>query len=246
MMKQTELIMGMPVTVEIADSSDSGLLDKVFDYFKYVDDKYSTYKPGSEISRINRGLPSEDWSEEMRQVLELCEQTKRQTGGYFDIERSGNLDPSGLVKGWAIRNAADILRKKGIGNFYIDAGGDIQASGQNENGIPWKVGIRNPFDRKEIIKVVNVTSQAVATSGTAVRGQHIYDPVSGREKIEDIVSLTVIGPDIYNTDRFATAAFAMGEKGIGFIESLPDFEAYVVGADKIATMTSGFERYVNA
>lgn len=246
MMKQTELIMGMPITVEIVGSDDRGLLDEVFDYFKYVDDKYSTYKPGSEISRINRGLPQDSWSEEMCQVLKLCEQTKRQTGGYFDIERSGNLDPSGLVKGWAIRNAANILKQKGVENFYIDAGGDIQASGKKEDGIPWKVGIRNPFDRKEIIKVVNVNTQAVATSGTAVRGQHIYDPVSGREKIEDIVSLTVIGPDIYNTDRFATAAFAMGEKGIGFIESLPGFEAYMVGADKIAKMTSGFERYSDA
>lgn len=243
MMKQTKLIMGMPVSIEIVGHEDPALLDEIFAYFEYVDGKYSTYKPDSEISKINRGLPESEWSEEMRQVLEMCEQTKRQTGGYFDIKRSGKIDPSGLVKGWAIHNAAKLLREKGIENFYIDAGGDVQTSGANDEGQPWKIGIRNPFNRKEIIKIMNVSTEGVATSGTAVRGQHIYNPISDKDEIDEVVSLTVVGPDIYSADRFATAAFAMGKNGVGFIESLPGYEAYLVGSDKIAVMTSGFERY---
>lgn len=245
-MKRTKLIMGMPISVEIVGNDGQEVLDEVFGYFEYVDGKYSTYKPGSEISKINRGLPESEWSEEMRQVFELCEQTKRQTKGYFDIRRTGKLDPSGLVKGWAIHNAAVLMRKKGISNFYIDAGGDIQASGNNDKGQPWRIGIRNPFDRDEIIKVVNISTEGVATSGTAVRGRHIYNPFLGEEKTDEVASLTVVGPDIYNADRFATAAFAMGKNGIDFIESLPDHEAYMVGSDKMAVMTSGFERYTNS
>ena len=76
-----------------------------------------------------------------------------------------------------------------------------------------------------------------------MRGQHIYNPKKPDEKINDIVSLTVIGPNVYEADRFATAAFAMGKDGIYFIEKLPDFEGYMIDKDGIAKMTSGFEQY---
>jgi len=56
--------------------------------------------------------------------------------------------------------------------------------------------------------------------------------------------VTVIGPNVYEADRFATAAFAMGRKGIEFIEKLVDFEGYMIDAQARATFTSGFERYV--
>lgn len=236
--------MGMPVSVEIVDrEASSKLINNVYDYFQKVDERYSTYKKNSEISKINRGLASSDWSKEMHQIMLLCEQTKHQTGGYFDIKRNGVLDPSGLIKGWAISNAAKLLKNKGARNFYIDAGGDIQTSGVNEDGLPWSVGIRNPFDRNQIVKILHIKDMAVATSGTAIRGNHIYNPFE-TDMPKGVVSLTVVGSDIYDADRFATAAFAMGEKGISFIESLPGFEGYMITSDETAILSTGFERYV--
>jgi thiamine biosynthesis lipoprotein len=242
-MVQTQLIMGMPITVEIVDAESGRALEDVFEYFRAVDRRYSTYKNDSEISRINAGLPQAEWSEEMRHVLELCEQTKQETNGFFDIMHGGRRDPSGLVKGWAIEQAAGQLRGRGFANFYIDAGGDIQVGGRNAEGGAWKVGIRNPFNREETVKRVAVTSEGVATSGTYIRGQHIYNPHSGIE-LSDIQSLTVIGSNIYEADRFATAAFAMGREGIAFIESRPGLEGYMIDGTKTATFTSDFERYV--
>jgi thiamine biosynthesis lipoprotein len=242
-MKQTELIMGMPITVEIKGKAQTDLLVAVFDYFRQIDARYSTYKKDSEISQINRGLPKERWSLEMRRVMKLCEQTRVATKGYFNIEHQGKLDPSGLVKGWSIAGAADILRKAKVSDFYIEAGGDIQIStGAGQE--PWVIGIRNPFNIDEIIKTIAVSSEGVATSGTYVRGQHIYNPFRPGTTIDDVKSLTVIGPDIYEADRYATAAFAMGRGGIGFIESINGLEGYMITDDKLATYTSGFERYV--
>jgi thiamine biosynthesis lipoprotein len=243
-MKQTWLVMGMPVTVVIEDASaDEAAFKKIRDYFQYVDGKYSPYKPASEVSKINGGLLRSKWSREMKTVMKLCEQTKEQTNGYFDPFHKGKFDPSGLVKGWAIDNAAQLLKKLDFQNFYIDAGGDVQVSGKNADGQPWSVGIRNPFKPSEIVKVVHVTNQGVATSGTYIRGQHIYNPSDDRE-IKDVASLTVIGPTIYDADRFATAVFAMGKPGIRFIESLDGFEAYMITSDRQAILTSGFQRYV--
>ncbi len=239
--------MGMPITVEITDTSASaGAFDKIFQYFDYVDRKFSTYKADSEITGINNGEVEEtDYSDDMKVIFTLANETKEETGGYFDIVTpSGKIDPSGLVKGWSIRNAANILRKDGIKNFYIDAGGDIEACGKNSEGKKWAIGIRNPFNQQEIIKAIRLSNCGIATSGTYIRGEHIYDPRSGRPATE-IVSLTVIGPDVYEADRFATAAFAMGSKGIDFIEDLDGFEGYMIDKNGTATMTSSFDKYAD-
>lgn len=236
--------MGMPITVEIIGTNLTKHFETLFDYFKEVDARYSTYKPDSEISQINNGLPEAKWTDEMRMVLAICEKTRKDTKGYFNIKHKGKLDPSGLVKGWAINNAADMLRKTDISNFYIEAGGDIQVSGRDAEHRKWTVGIRNPFNIKEIIKTISVTAEGIATSGAYVRGQHIYDPFHPDRAISRVESLTVIGENIFEADRYATAAYAMGEKGIGFIESTPGLEGYMVADDQLATYTSGFERYV--
>ena len=248
-MKETRVTMGMPVTVEIVDKAATGLvIKKVFEYFARVDEKFSTYKSTSEITAINEGkLPEAQWSEEMRLIFALAEETKRATNGYFDIKTpNGTYDPSGLVKGWAIWNAAQVLKEEGLKNFYVDAGGDIQPSGLNAEGAPWAVGIKNPWNEVENVKVLYVASEGVATSGTYIRGLHIYNPKAGNQPVSDIMSLTVVGPNIYEADRFATAAFAMGRAGIDFIEALDGFEGYLIDKNKVATMTSGFEKYTVA
>jgi len=244
-MKQLRLLMGMPIAVEVLDPAVTPAdLEEVFASFLAVDEIFSTYKENSEISRLNRGeLGLQDVSAQVRTILRLSEQTRRQTQGYFDIRCQVGLDPSGIVKGWAIRQAARLLKERGLQNFCIDAGGDIQLAGQRQGQL-WRVGIRNPFKRTENVKVLALGECGVATSGSAVRGQHIYNPHQPQTPIREIVSLTVIGPDVYEADRFATAAFAMGRQGIQFIERLQGFEGYLIDEEARATLTSGFERYV--
>lgn len=245
-MKDVRAIMGMPVTIEIADSDTAqSSLEKAFEYFTYVDKKFSTYKIDSEISEINRGERSpHEYSDDTKEIFARALQTKTETDGYFDIQTpQGLIDPSGIVKGWAIQNVANMLRELGHSHIYVEAGGDIQTYGLNAEGGRWSIGIRNPFNRFEIIKVLYPDGRGVATSGEYIRGDHIYDPHTKKPVQTPVVSFTVIGPDIYEADRFATAAFAMGERGVSFIEKLSGFEAYSVTADGVATMTSGFQAY---
>ena len=246
-MKQTRILMGMPVTVEIVDASASqAAIDKVYTYFEYVDAKFSTYKEDSEISRLNRHeFALEQASQDMRTIFALAEQTRLETDGYFNILQGSFCDPSGIVKGWAILNAAEILKEAGYLNYYVDAGGDLQAAGKNTMGQDWRVGIRNPFNDQEIVKVLSISDCGVATSGTYVRGEHIYNPMNRNHSVTEIVSFSVIGPNVYDADRFATAAFAMGKAGIVFIEGLPGFEAYMIDRDGLATYTSNFKRHVS-
>lgn len=241
-------MMGMTITVEVADEPvQENDLVKIFDYFDLVDKQFSVYRTDSEISKINRGeILEKDSSPEMKEVFALSEQTKKETNGYFDIKKpNGLIDPSGLVKGWAIYKAAQILWADGFKNFFVDAGGDIQTSGVNGKGEPWTVGIRSPFNPEtEIVKVLQLNGKGVATSGNYIRGNHVYNPLNKDEVLNDIISITVIGLNVYEADRFATAVFAMGKEGINFIENLAGFEGYAIDAKGIATMTTGFNNYV--
>jgi thiamine biosynthesis lipoprotein len=236
--------MDMPVIVEIIDPVRPEIFDTIFEYFHYVDNTFSTFKKTSEITKINKGLlKTSDYSKDMKEVLLLAQETKSKTDGYFDIRRGSTIDPSGVVKGWAIHNAAGILRRAGYSNFYVEAGGDIEVSGTNRDGKTWTIGIRNPFNVNEIVKKVVLRDRGIATSGTYERGKHIYNPKTNTPA-SDIVSLTVIGPDVLEADCYATAAFAMGNSGIQFIEHLEKFEGYMIDTQGIATMTSGFKTYV--
>ena len=242
--RKTAVIMAMPVTVEVKSDKQKVTSDKVnkdvegvFKYLRWVDEKFSPFKKTSEVSKYNRG---EEYSKGLVEILSLCEKTKKQTNGYFDIKKfDGTIDPSGLVKGWAIYQGAQILKKKGYNNFFVDVAGDAEIIGKK-----WKWGIRNPFNKSEIVKVLSLSNCGIATSGTYERGQHVWNPITKSSEITDIISISVIGQNVYEADRFATAAFAMGRDGISFIESKKNLEGYMIDKDGVATYTTGFEKYL--
>ena len=244
--RETQIVMGMPITVEIIDCPSTRPLSDVFAYFDAIDRRFSVFRPDSEIIAFNRGrVMRTEISAHLQEVLALADQTRRRTHGYFDICRpDGLIDPSGIVKGWAIRNASRLIDAAGAKNYLIDAGGDIQSRGKAPGGMEWKIGIRNPFNDREIIKTVHPFGRGVATSGTYTRGHHIYNPHRPDHPITDIVSLTVIGADVLQADLYATAAFAMGKDGVYFIEEMPQLEGYAIDMDGVATQTTGFGTFV--
>lgn len=237
--------MGMSVIIEIIDSNATvEVFDEIFNYLISIDERFSTYKENSEVTLYNEGkIVEKDLSNEMKEVLKLSEKTKLETDGFFDIVYDGKIDPSGLVKGLAIYNTSELLCKKGFKNFYVEIAGDIEVRGLNNEGKKWAIGIRNPFNKMENVKVVYLKDRGIATSGNYEKGKHIYNP-KGKKLADEIASLTVIGPNVYEADRFATACFAMGIDGINFIEKLSGFEGYMIDHNGIATFTSNFEEYL--
>jgi thiamine biosynthesis lipoprotein len=196
---RVEQIMGMPIVVEVR--SGDAPFEEVFAWFRRVDDTFSTYKPESEISRVARG--ASPVSPEVFEILERCEQLRIRTNGYFDAYAGGTLDPSGLVKGWAVDRAADLLDAAGVPEYVVNAGGDMRLRGT------WRVGIRHPLERGAVAAVVEATDLALATSGEYARGRHVLDPHTGAPP-HGVLSATVSGPDLATADAYATAALAMG------------------------------------
>lgn len=210
--------------------------------FVEVDARFSPYKDDSLVSKLNRGEITEESDPELLFIFTECGRTREETSGYFDCRYNKRIEPSGLVKGYAISQAAKWLRENKVDNFLVEIAGDLQTSGVNNEGTAWKVGVENPFNRSEIVKIVKLSGQGMATSGTAVHPDHIINPLT-QKPAHEIASMTVIAPDVYDADRFATAAFAMGTKGIEFIHNLSGYAGYMITNDRQAVMTAEFKQY---
>jgi thiamine biosynthesis lipoprotein len=243
--RRVEQIMGMPILADVRDDRvDEAALDAVFDWFRTVDETFSTYKAGSEVSRLGRGeVPPGDASAEVQEVLALCEQFRVETDGYFDAYAAGRLDPSGLVKGWSVDRGAAMLRLAGLENFALNAGGDIRLVGGALPDRSWRVGIQHPLRRDRIAAIVEGDDLAVATSGAYARGDHVVDPHTRRPP-EGILSVTITGPDLATADTYATAVFAMGaDRAPTWISTLPSgYEAMTMLASSRVLFTPGFPR----
>lgn len=237
-----EHVMSMPVVVLAPGQIDARLLDRLFAWLRHVEATFSTFRPDSEIARIGRAeLALRDADPDVREVLARCEEVHAATDGYFDVRagRPGMLDPAGLVKGWAVDRAAELLDAEGVEDYAISAGGDVRLRGGPRPGGRWRVGIQHPVERDRVAAVVESECLAVATSGAYERGGHVVDPHSGRAST-GALSVTVTGPDLATADAYATAAFAMGARGPHWTARLRGYEALTILADGRVLSTPSF------
>lgn len=242
-----EPVMGTAVSFDIRDGRpDSGAITEAVRWLHHVDETFSTYRTDSPISRLGRGeVALGDVDPEVGDILLLCERLRDETQGAFDAfavpaPNGTTLDPSGVVKGWSIERAAQILEAHGHTDFTINAGGDIALRGQAALGTPWAVGIRHPGDRDRVAMVLELVGPAaVATSATYERGAHIVDPRTA-QPTTDLASVTVVGTDLTFVDTYATAVFVMGLPGLDWVARRPGYEAMAITHDALVLQTPGF------
>ncbi|MEV4483475.1 FAD:protein FMN transferase [Micromonospora coxensis] len=216
--------MGTAISLDLADDLPAATLhelaEQTFGWLREVDARFSTWRDDSEVCRLDRGeLPLAEASADLRAVLERCADLWRATDGFFDAYATGRLDPSGYVKGWSAQVASDRLVAAGAGNHCLNAGGDVVVRGLSPTGRPWRIGVAHPWDPTATCLVLAATDLAVATSGVQHRGPHVRDPRRG-VPARGLRSVTVVGADLGLADAYATAAMAMGESGVGWLDRL--------------------------
>ncbi|MCW2751122.1 MAG: Thiamine biosynthesis lipoprotein ApbE [Aeromicrobium sp.] len=206
-----------------------------------ADQVFSTYREDSEISRVNRGsLTLADVSPDVDEVLAIGEQARIESGGAFDVWLPGpdgarRLDPSGVVKGWAVERAAGLLEPLADTDFCLSAGGDMVCRSRTADSVGWRIGIEDPRDPTRMIAVLPVTNGAVATSGTAHRGTHLVDARTGRTPV-GVASVTVVTASLTWADIDATAAYAHGPEAERWLQTRPDRTGLVVWDDRSTSM----------
>ncbi|MEU3254518.1 FAD:protein FMN transferase [Streptomyces sp. NPDC006997] len=234
---RVEHVMGLPVSLRIDDPGvPAALTDAVFASLREADERFSPFKPGSEVSRYGRGeLARAGVSGDLAEVLDLCAEYRAATGGAFDAWPPGRgFDPCAVVKGWAAQRAARLLTDAGVARFCLNAGGDVVVGGG-----PWRVGVRHPEHADRLCAVLELTDGAVATSARYERGDHIVDARTGRPAT-GLLSVTVLAPTLTEADTTATAAYALGAAGVAWAAARPGCEVYAVDTERRVLRTPRF------
>lgn len=240
--RRVEHLMGMPVSLALRGRhTDDAVADLAWQAalasLDEVDRMFSTYRHDSEISRLGRGeLDTEACSPLVHEVLAIAERARVESGGAFDVRRPDatgrlELDPSGVVKGWAVQRASRTLATLAETDFCLSAGGDLVCRTAVPGSSGWRIGIEDPFDPTRTIAVVPVRDGAVATSGLVHRGGHIIDPRSGSTPTH-FASVTVVAADLTAADVDATTAFVLAGEAPDWLRGRPGRSGLLVGADR--------------
>lgn len=220
-----------------------------------ADRVFSLYKPESPISQLAAGKTSvAQCPPEVSEVWDECERWEKITDGWFSpFTAEHTFDPSGLVKTWAAGRAADSLVTAGITDFTLNAGGDVLISDGASGALDWRIGLAKPVsiaDSKAgalaVVDLAGTVFRAMATSGSAERGSHIWNPKSDADPAKSLLQVSVIAKDLVEADVWATAAFAEGPNSLTRIDALPDLEALAILADGQIAATPGFMKLVTS
>ena len=234
--------MGTVVSLRLENADAVDLVETVFHRW---DKQFSLYREDSELSRIARGdIRLTEASQSLRTCYALALDWRERTQGVFTPHRAdGVIDLSGVVKALAIAEAGAALTARGSAYWSINTGGDVLVSG--DAGHPeWSVGIVDPSDRGELIASVPLRHplRAVATSGSAERGEHIWTALNGDPS--PFRQVSVFAADIVTADVLATAIVAGGETTLNEMTERFAIDVFAVRRDGQLLATPGLRRAV--
>jgi thiamine biosynthesis lipoprotein len=213
-------------TVATLDGATEHLTATVKDLFENYEARFSLYRPDSELSRVASGeLSLLDSSDELRDAYADAQVWGSLTGGVFTPHRpDGVIDLNGIVKARAMQAAGAALSAAGCHDWSLNVGGDILVSGVGAAPI----GIVDPADRATLLAAIDLsgTRRAVATSGSAERGDHIW--LAGTTERAEFVQATVVADDIVTADILATAIIAGGRATLDEITARWDVDVLTV------------------
>lgn len=235
------VVQGQPASDEL--TAATAVVERLF---RGLDETFSLYRPDSEASMLARGeLALRDASEQMRERYAEAHGWRLRTDGAFTPERpDGVLDLSGLIKGHAIREAGTSLLALGRRDWCLNAGGDVLVSGSPRPGSaePWYAGIVDPADRRTLVTGYplggNTRHSALATSGSAERGEHIWRVGGG----PGFVQVSVAAADIVTADILATAIVSGGAPTLDLAADTWDVAILAVHQDGSLLATPGFRQ----
>jgi thiamine biosynthesis lipoprotein len=227
-----------------------GVISDACETLHTADEIFSLYKSESPISRLARGETRlADCPPIVSEVWDACEEWEKRTDGWFSAMNPQNIfDPSGFVKTWAAKRAAEWILNSDIFDFSMNAGGDVLLSEKLTRQKDWRIAISKPISisstNRGILTVLDLKKspfRAMATSGIAERGHHIWNPKApGKVAPTDLVQVSVVAKDIVTADVWATAAFAAGARGVSLLDSVDEVEGLFVLSNGDLAATSNF------
>lgn len=231
--------MGTILSLTCSDSGTGDPTAVLQPLFEATESLFSLHRTDSQASLVNRGeLQIADTCQEFRDVLAVALSWQQATQGAFQpYGPRGGIDLTGIVKSWAMQQAARALQGAGWHDWCLNVGGDVVVDGSRPGGGAWQAGIVDPDDRTQLLGAVALRDgrTAVATSGTSERGAHIW-----RQSGSTITQATVVARDIVTADALATAVVAGGQATLGLVCRDHDVAVLAVEGDGSLLATKEF------
>ena len=232
------------------DAQTQSLITQACEILHEADRTFSLYKPESPLSQLSRGETSvAKCPPVVNEIWDACDEWEKKTGGWFSAMTPQNtFDPSGIVKTWAAKRAAEFIVAGGITDFTMNAGGDVWLSDGLTEERDWRIAISKTVSIASpdagvltVIDLGGTKFRAMATSGSAERGDHIWNPKApGKEAPTELLQVSVVADDLVTADVWATAAFAEGQRAIAHLNEIEGIEALFVLANGDLAATDGF------
>jgi thiamine biosynthesis lipoprotein len=227
--------MGTVASIEVPRSFASAI-PIVVATFEQIESRFSLYRPDSELSRIARGeIALADASEPVIATYARALAWRGRTGGVFTPHRpDGVVDLNGIVKAEAIEAAGVILNGVGCTDWSINVGGDILVRSLRAETTP--IGIVDPQDRLSLLcsVVLRGSRRALATSGSAERGDHVW--LGSSLKPAEFVQVTVVADDIITADVLATTIVAGGRTSLD--QATDEWDIDVLAVDRAGALVA--------
>ena len=172
-----------------------------------------------------------------------------EAGTVFLARKGMRVHLGGIGKGYAVERAVGVLRRAGLRDFMIQAGGDLYVAG-HKDGRPWRLGINDPRGPAgRTFAALDLSDGTFSTSGDysrffmrdGVRYHHLIDPATGRPA-RGCRSVTIVADSPLQADGLSTGVFILGPAdGMALIERLPNVEGVIVTATNEVMVSSGLK-----
>ena len=162
----------------------------------------------------------------------------------FLKEKGMRIGFGGIGKGYAADRAKALLKSCGVTSGVVNAAGDLTTWGTQPNGKPWTVGIADPNYKHRLFSYLDISNNAVATSGSyekyimidGKRYSHTINPKTGLP-VSGIKSVSVVCPNAELADALATPVTVMGiSAGLDLINQMKNIACIIIDDnDKLYT-----------
>lgn len=230
------------------------ILEKGLYYSKLSDGAFDiTIEPVSSLWDFTAESPEVPEEQQLKEAVKLT--------GYKNMELKDEklvlkipgmgIELGAIAKGYIADRLKEYLENHGVTSGMINLGGNVLCIGSKTDGMPFHIGIQQPFaDRNEVITAIKADDVSIVSSGIYERYfvqdekiyHHILNPADGYPYDNGLVAVTVVSKESADGDALSTTCFALGlEKGMEFVESLEDVYAVFITEDEKLHYSRGFK-----
>lgn len=165
----------------------------------------------------------------------------------IEISENTRIDLGGIGKGYLIDRVSELLMNEGIKFFFINAGGDIYATSNENESIEF--ALENPFELDEMIGTIEVKNKALASSSgnrrkwkdqkTGKEHHHLVD-MKENKNVNTVAGIFVEGTNATNADIASTCLFISEKELYSKIAKFYGIEYLVVYSDKSFTKSDNY------